>query len=262
MKETVRRLGEETEERWKDSLREVKQKSRANIREKEIQRIATTASQTSRLWLRRLLQAPKGPYVATERGDDDAHEREGRLYTVIPKDIFNLEETTGIRDRKIVIESLARGYDILLTNNNEQVKSEWLAHWLATEGRTRYGIESQILAPSAAYTTLCVRFGKENNWMVEVVGRASISDGYRPKQARAEVHRLMRNFAKRGMSEIARTVLDTLAKDREWKKLLALVQRHGPSEVIRAEQERADETHTLRCAAQRRSSGARALLHR
>lgn len=50
MKETVRRLGEETEDRWKDNLREGKQKTRANIREKEIQRIATTASQASRLW--------------------------------------------------------------------------------------------------------------------------------------------------------------------------------------------------------------------
>ena len=98
------------------------------------------------------------------------------------------------------------------------------------------------MTPSAAYTALSLQFGKDYNWMVELVGRASISDGYKPKQARREVYKLMRNFSERGMSEIARTVFDTLAKDREWQQLLATIQRHGASEVVRAEQRRVTET--------------------
>ena len=135
--ETVRRLGKETERQWQDDLRDEKQKNRTNIREKEIRRIATTASQASRLWLRRAMTETRGPYAATGLGNESVREREGELYAVIPKDIFDLNDPNGITDRKIVVESFARGYDILLTNNQEQVKSEWLAHWpLAGQDRT------------------------------------------------------------------------------------------------------------------------------
>ena len=79
----------------------------------------------------------RGPYAATGLGNESVREREGELYAVIPKDIFDLNDPNGITDRKIVVESFARGYDILLTNNQEQVKSEWLAHWpLAGQDRT------------------------------------------------------------------------------------------------------------------------------
>lgn len=249
-RETARRIGIDTERVWKKNLKALRASTGSNRSETEIRRIATTAAQASKAWFRRTLTRARGSYRRAEGHKGHIVEREGVLEEAVPEGIFDLLDPNGERDRNIVIEALARDYEILLTHNQRSVKHQWLKDWIEDVGRPRYGVESTILLPAPAFSEMRRRFGKPEQWMVETSVRAAVTDGYDEAKAADQVNELLENFHERGMSEIALVTTQALKNARTWARMLDIVRRHGASATAREEETRRSES---RAAAHRRA---------
>ena len=143
--ETLRRVQFEVERETQKALR-ARRSEGEHISPRYIRRVATTAGNIARDAMKDKLRQQGSAYLETPEPGDDTLEMEIEIDESIPEDAFDRNNDNSVRDRKIVVEAAARGYDILASNNVNSMRRGILDFWSRTEGRN-LGLEFKILTP-------------------------------------------------------------------------------------------------------------------
>ena len=165
----------------------------------ERRRLSTDAARTARDWLREQLRLPDGPYRRDARRDAAIDGLEAWL----DESIFDLDTDNGIRDRKIVIEAMARGYDIIVSNNIGPIEPALLRAWVGSAAARDRGIVTDILPPQPAEEKLRVSAQMPVEWCVWAAAHAAVTDPDDVGRAADEVVQLLEVFERRGMPGIS-----------------------------------------------------------
>ena len=149
-----------------------------------------------------------------------------------------------MRDRTIVIEAMARGYDLIASDNTGSIDHGMLRDWLKTCGRPKLGLSTTILRPEPAEEQLRSTCDKSITWTAHIAARACVSDPDDAVRAAQEIAELIDDFDERGMSKLKSRIERTTKRQRDFAALLESVARHGTSQAMCAE-------HAIRTASAR-----------
>ena len=247
--ETMRRVRLETEREWTRKLVQINRDQEIGWSKVQIRRLATTAAQAARAWLLEECRKQGAIYAQAPRHDERGEKLEAEIDDLIDDNAFDLTNDNGIRDRKIVIEAMARGFDILASNNVNSVDHGMLREWIANGAGRKLGIETTILRPEPAEERIRALNGQHIAWTAHAAARACVTDPYDERRAGEEIAELISVFDDRGMSEIKGRIY-RLTKTRDaLRAVLGGVVKHGSSQAMRSEQEM--ERSTARAVSKR-----------
>lgn len=232
--ELLRRVRLETEREWAKRLKAVNAEQRIGWTKIDIRRLSTTASTAARDWLQEEMGRQGAIYAITAPPSPIIEETEAELEDVLPEDIFDLLTDNGIRDRKIVVEALARGFNILASNNIESIDHELLKEWIANPVGRRMNIKTTILRPPDAEARLRESCGKSVTWTLNALARASVNDPYSPSAAAEEMALAMKDFPERGMVELRGRIERMMLNEATLDAALQNMKAHGASLAQRA----------------------------
>ena len=236
MKETMRRISLDSDRRWEKRLNQARVAGKANLSKFGVRRVGTRAAQATCAWFERELKRRDGPYrTAPERGSSVIG-REIDIGQAIDDRVFDLDEDNGVRDKRIVVEAMARGYDVLTSNNNNSIDHGRLKVWMKEEGE-RLGVVTTLLRPEEAEEKLRESLGKKLEWTEYAAARSCITDPYNKKKAKQEMEVLLEPLGRRGMGETQNRIYRALQDSKRWDHLLEHVATHGQSHAGRAEAE-------------------------
>ena len=233
--ETLRRVRLETEREWKKKLAQINREQSMGWSKVEIRRLATTAAQAARNWLRDECRKQGAIYAQAHRHNEQGEELEAEIDDLIDDAAFDLTSDNGIRDRKIVIEAMARGYDILASNNANTIDHGMLREWIAKGGGKGLGIETTILRPEPAEERIRELNGRHIAWTGHAAARACVTDPYDEGRAGEEMAELISVFDDRGMSEIKGRIYKMMKNREAFRAVLEGVRQHGASQAMRSE---------------------------
>ena len=201
------------------------------------------------------LRGADGPYRRDARRNAALDDLEAWLDENIDDRIFDLDTDNGIRDRKIVIEAMARGYDVIVSNNIGSIEPALLRAWVASAAARNRGIVTDILPPQPAEEKLQPAEEKLRvaaqmpvEWCVWAAAHAAVTDPDEVDQAADEVVQLLEVFERRGMPGIALLIERTSRDAAAFDIALERVRKHGNSAAARAEWDR--DRHELNAVAQ------------
>ena len=202
----------------------------------DIRRLTTLASTTARNWLRDEFRKDAGIYRVDKRATREIVALESDISDRLDNDIFDMSISNGIRDRQIVIEAMARGYDILASNNNvNSIKHARLRHWIALGAGKELGIHTTILAPDLAEEALRFATNQSIGWIAAAAMRTCVTDPGNRNKALQELEVFTRDFKERGMDNILANMLVELDDEAGYEKAMRSVRRHGMSKAGRGE---------------------------
>ena len=233
--ETLRRVRLETEREWTRKLKRINREQGIGWSRTQIRRLATGAASASRDWLREEMRRQGGIYAFTRRAAEETEDREAEIEDAMDDRAFDLTTDNGIRDRKIAIEAMARGYDILASNNVESIDHGMLRYWIEEGAGSTLGIRTTILRPEPAEERIRREYGKPIEWTAHAAARACVSDPENARQAALEVMDLIEEFQERGMSELQSRILRLTRNASDFAAVLERVRRHGSSRAMRGE---------------------------
>ena len=227
-KETLRRERIETEREWRDILRKMRHEMGWNA--KEVRRLSTAAAQASQERIGAALQDSSSPYeVARRTRTAEEDELEMRIEDLLEKNIFDMSTDNGIRDRKIAIEAMLGGHDILATNNVGSIDHEWLQYWIDSGPGATLGITTAVLSPTRAEGRVRRACQQPPEWVAEIAARACVTQPEDRAQSSREIHLLMEHFDERGMGVIRERIERVLSAESALDAMLDAVSRHGVS---------------------------------
>lgn len=232
--ELLRRVRLETEREWAKRLKAINAEQRIGWTKVEVRRLSTTASNATRDWLREEMGRQGAIYAVTKRASPIVEETEAELEDILPEDIFDMLTDNGIRDRKIVVEALARGFSILASNNIDSIDHELLKEWIVSPIGRRMNIKTTILRPPDAEARLRQSCGKSTAWTLHALARASVTDPYSPGAAAEEMALAMKDFPQRGMVELRGRIERMMLNESALEEALQSVRSHGASLAQRA----------------------------
>ena len=247
--ETLRRIRLEAEREWKRRLAAINEEQSIGWTRVDIRRLSTTAAQACANWFK-TETGKQGNIYTYSRRTPAIEEREAEIDDAIADDIFDLTTDNGIRDRKIVVEAMARGFDILASNNVESIDHGMLRHWVRSDEARGLRITSTIERPEAAEERLRTHYGKPIEWTALAAARACVTDPEDPARSAGELSELISVFHERGMSELQARIHKLTRNASQLARILDHVRRHGASEAMRAER---DMNTSSRDAVTRRS---------
>ena len=247
--ETLRRIVMETEREWTKRLKAINAEEGHRWTKVQIRRLATTAAQASRDHFAQEMHKQGAIYAASPRPTPTVEALEAEIDDKIVDDAFDLKNDNGLRDRKIVIEALARGFDIIASNNINSIEHEILEDWIEDRGRHGLQIETRILRPEPAERALRKAHKKPIEWPAYMAAYACVSDPYDAPRAAKEIAELIEDFDERGMSGLKNRIRIVTKDAVGFDQILAYVQKYGTSRAMR-------EERTMR------SSGAKAASRR
>ena len=234
--ETLRRVRLETEREWKKRLRELNREQDTGWSKTAIRRLSTTAAAAARTWFQDEFKK-QGAIYALTRPNSQTIEREEEIDETIDDNAFDLTSDNGIQDRKIVIEAMARGFDILATNNVNTIDHGMLKDWLKKPGTKELGIETTILRPEPAEERLRALHGQRIEWTAHAAARACVTDPDDVTKASEEIAELISVFDEWGMSELKGRIYRLTKSKTAFHAVLESVTRHGSSQAMRSERE-------------------------
>ena len=234
--ETLRRIRLETEREWTKKLRELNTEENIGWSKVEVRRLATRAAVAARDWFKDEVRRQGAIYATAPRLTATTEALEAEIEESIEDTAFDLTTDNGVRDRKIVVEAMARGYDILASSNIESIDHAMLRHWLKTVGEPKLGLSTTILRPEPAEERLRNAYGKPIAWTLHAAARACVTDPTDTARAAREIAELIEVFDERAMSELKFRIYRLTRRPQDLAQALAMVARHGTSQAMRAEQ--------------------------
>ena len=247
--ETLRRERLETERLWAVRLAAANRVLGAGWTATERRRLSTQAAMAARDWLREQLRTKGGAYRLDATRNATIDELQGWIDEHVDDRIFDMSTDNGIRDRKIVVEAMARGYDIIVSNNINTLSSSLLRAWVVSDAVQDMGITTAILPPQVAEEQLREAAQMPVEWCAWAAAQAAVTDPYSAGQAAEEVAALTEVFDARGMEDIATTIERVTQDPAVFDMALERVRTHGNSAAARAE--RAREIRELNTLAKR-----------
>ena len=230
--ETLRRVQLEVERETERALKTRRKKGDA-LTAVYIRRVATRTGNAARDALTDMLAQQGSAYLRTPRPDANTLALELEIDDSIPEDAFDRTNDNSVRDRKIVVEAAARGYDILASNNVNSMRRGILEQWAQTTGASM-GLSFEILTPDDTER----RMRKERlEWVAGAALRACVRNARNASEIATEVPRMMEDWGVRGMAQIEATVEATLEDPAKRKEAIGYATLKGPSKACRQEWE-------------------------
>lgn len=233
--EVLRRVRLETEREWTKKLRGLNREQALGWTKVEVRRLATVASVAARDWLGAEVRKQGSIYAASPRSSTQTESLEAEIEEMIDDRAFDLSTDNGIRDRKIVIEAMARGFHILASNNVDSIDHGMLRQWLRNAGGPRLGLSTTILRPEPAEEEIRTALDKSIEWTAHAAARACVTDPDDELRSAREIAELIEGFDERGMSELKGRIYRMTKSRRELAQVLESVTRHGASRAMRGE---------------------------
>ena len=235
--ELLRRVRLETEREWTRKLKHLSAETGNGWSKVQIRRLATIAAGAARDWIRDELGRQGSIYAQAARRDGALEQLEAEIDDAIDDRIFDLSTDNGVRDRKIAIEAMARGFDILASNNVTSIDHGMLRDWIENREGRHLGITTTILRPEPAEERLRKEHEKPIEWTVHAAARASVTDPDDERRSAREIDELVSVFDERGMSELQQRIYRLTRTGPALRKALESVRSHGPSRAMRSERE-------------------------
>ena len=233
--EVTRRVRLESERAGKKKLKRINAEQGMGWSKVEVQRLATTAGNAARDRFKEELEHQGAIYARAPRRDGRIEALEAEIDDEIDERAFDLTTATGINDRKIVVEAMARGYDIVASNNINSIKHGILREWIRTHGAPKLDIKTSILRPEPAEEALRQAYGKPIEWTAFAAARACVSNPYEKGKAAKEIGELLDAFDERGMGAIKDQIETVARSPKVFAEMLERVARHGASLAMREE---------------------------
>ena len=233
--EVLRRIRLETEREWTRKLKELNREETIGWSRAEVRRLATVAAVAARDWFTAEVKKQGAIYAQSPRRNAEIEDLEAEIEESIDDRAFDLSTDNGVRDRKIVIEAMARGFDILASNNVNSIDHGMLREWLMTTGDPHLGLSTTILRPEPAEEQIRTRYGKPIEWTADVAARACVTDPNDELRSAREIAELIDGFDERGMSELKSRIYRMTKHPRGLAQALESVRVHGTSQAMRAE---------------------------
>ena len=233
--EVLRRVRLETEREWTKKLRGLNREQALGWTKVEVRRLATVASVAARDWLEAEVRKQGSIYAASPRPAKPTESLEADIEEMIDDRAFDLSTDNGIRDRKIVIEAMARGFHILASNNVDSIDHGMLRQWLRNAGAPRLGLSTTILRPEPAEEEIRTALDKPIEWTAHAAARACVTDPDDELRSGREIAELIEGFDERGMSELKGRIYRMTKSRRKLAQVLDSVTRHGASRAMRGE---------------------------
>ncbi len=204
----------------------------------DIRCLATLAGATARDHLRKQMQIREGPYhidQASHRERQDVVELESRISDVMDDRMFDQESKNWLADREIVIQAMARGYDILATNNVRTITHSIFRHWIAKGEGASLGLSTSIMEPPQAEEALRLGHDKPLEWAGHMAMRACVTNPDDELSAFVEIARFTKDFGERGMLPVANLIQKVLDSKDTLQAGLDQLRRRGLSSAGRYE---------------------------
>ena len=233
--ETLRRVRLETEREWAGKLKRMNREDALGWSKVRVRRLATTAATAARDWIRDEMRKQGSIYAHAPRRDAGVEALEAEIDDAIDDDAFDLTTDNGVRDRKIVIEAMARGFDLLVSSNVNSTDHAMPRSWIENGGGKALGIETTILRPESAEERLRLRHGRRIEWTVHAAARACVTEPDEEAKAGREIAELVSVFDERGMSEIKERIYRLTRTRPALQAALESVRRQGPSQAMQSE---------------------------
>ena len=233
--EVLRRIRLETEREWTKKLRALNHDESMGWSKVQVRRLATTAATATRDRFKTEMTKQGAIYEGNRTTTGQVEAAEADIDELIDDRAFDVSTDNGIRDRKIVIEAMARGYDILASNNIESIDHGMLRDWLKRQGTPVLGLSTTILRPEPAEERLRNDYGKPIEWTALAAARACVTDPYDETRAGQEMADLLEGFEERGMSELKQRIHRLIRNKREFNIILLSVAKHGTSRSMHEE---------------------------
>ena len=232
--ELLTRVRLEAEREWDSRLKRINAEQHLGWTKREMRRLSTAAATAARDWMREEMGRQGAIYAVTSRPTETVEALEAELYDVLPEHLFDLTTGNGIRDRKIVIEALSRGFDILASNNIDSIDHELLREWIKGGEGQRLGLTATILRPQRAESRLRGAYDRPVTWTATALARASVTDPDKPDLAAQEMAEALGPFAERGMGELRKRIERMLLDPHVFAAALDSVRKQGSSLAMRA----------------------------
>ena len=149
---------------------------------KSLRRLSTIAATAARDAFRDEMSQQGSIYVRMRRLTPDREALRDEISERIPEIIFDLTSDSGIRDRNIVIDALAAGFDVLASNNIESISHILLRQWVEGAEGQSLKLTSTILRPEAAELRLREANGKDPFWIADVLARSCVTNPDDPQR--------------------------------------------------------------------------------
>ena len=247
--ETLGRIRMEGEREWRRKLKKINEAAGHGWSKVDIRQLSTTAAQAARDHFAEEMRKQGAIYATTPKQTPAVEALEEEIGDKIVDEAFDLTNDNGLRDRKIVIEALARGFDIVASNNINSIEHGILGDWI--EDRARHGLtlHTKILRPEPAEEALRKAYGKGIEWPIYIAARAAVSDPYNRERSAKEIAELIDGFEERGMSALKARIKVLAKNPTRFSAMLEHVQKHGASRAMR--EERAIRTAGSKAASKR-----------
>ena len=233
--EVLHRVRLETEREWTKKLKATNREQTLGWTKVQIRRHATVAAVAARDWLASEFTKQGAIYAASPPSSAQTETLEAEIDDTLTDRAFDLSDPNGISDRKIVIEAMARGFDILASNNVNSIDHAMLRQWMKTTGTPRLGLSTTILRPEPAEERIRTALDKPIEWTAYAAARACVTDPHDEQRSAHQIDELIEVFHDRGMSELKDRIYRMTKTRRELTLVLQSVSRHGTSRAMRAE---------------------------
>ena len=233
--ELLSRVSLDGQREWTRRLRRINQEQGLGWDKVRIRRLATTGAVAARDWLLEEMGRQGAIYAKTPPPDPATEAREAEIDDCLPDSFFDLTTGNGVRDRNIVVEALAWGFDILATNNINSIDHVLLREWIEGSDGQRLRLTSTILRPQEAEGRLRKAYGKPVEWTAHALARACVSNPDDEDQAANEMLDMLSPFQERGMGELRMRIEGLMADRGAMRDILDAVRRHGNSLAMRSD---------------------------
>ena len=234
--EVVRRVQLESEREWEPRLKKMNASLGLGWSKKEIRRLETTAGNAARNHFKEEMRHQGTIYGTTPKRSPEVETLEAEIADRIDERAFDLTTAAGLNDKKIVIEALARGYDILASNNINSIDHGLVRDWIKEHGGPELSLTTSILRPEPAEELIRWAYGKPIEWTTYAAARACVTNPHDAKRAANEIAELIEEFDARGMGEIKNRIYKMTENKREFTRVLQSVAQLGTSLAMRQEQ--------------------------
>ena len=233
--ETLRRVRLEVQRETEKALN-ARRKKGETLNAVYIRRVATATGNAARDALKDMLTQQGSAYLRTARPDAEILALELEIDDSIPEDAFDRTNDNSVRDRKIVVEAAARGYDILASNNVNSMRRGILEQWAQTTGASM-GLNFEILTPDDTERRMRRERQEQLEWVGGAAVRACVGNAQNAGEIATELPRMMEDWGVRGMVQIEATVAAILEDREKREEVIQYATLHGPSRACRQEWE-------------------------
>ena len=202
-----------------------------------MRKMRETAAAVASKWFEWEIRREGTPYRMVEETTEEMEEREAEIHCAMDERIFDIITDGGIRDWDIVVECMARGYDIVSWRNVPVIDHGMLRHWVREGAGKALGVTTEIYRPDEAEEALRKAKGKPIEWTAHAAARACVSDPEDREGSKREILELLAPLGKRGMGEIEDRVRRMIREPTVLEEALETVRERGNSRAAQAERE-------------------------